>query len=119
MKNITTLLTSLLLIISTSAFAGDNADKTAKAAQKKTDAYVQVAGLNKDEQAQVYKILLDKEQKLSAAKEEHKGDKKAVKAAMKPFTASTNRQIKDIIGAEKMDKMNAHLKAKRAAAKKK
>ena len=115
MKNLSTILMTVLLFISTSVFAVDTADKTAKAAQKNTAAFVQVVNLNKNEEAKGYQILLAKEQQYSAAKKEHKGDKKAFKAATKPLNKKYNRQIKDIIGADKMKKMNEYKKAQRAA----
>ncbi|WOH39492.1 hypothetical protein RI844_09755 [Thalassotalea fonticola] len=115
MKNLSTILMTVLLFISTSVFAAETADK---AAQKQTADYVQVVNLNKDEEAKVYQVLLEKEQQYSAAKKEHKGDKQALKAATKPLNKKYNRQIKDIIGADKMKKMNEYKKAQKAANKK-
>lgn len=109
---------TVLLFISTSVFANTAEEKVAKAAKKRTDAFVQVVNLNKDEEDKVYKILLAKEHKLSATRKKHKGDKEAFKAEMKPLNRNYNRQIKDIIGGERMVKMNQYTKAQRAANKK-
>ena len=118
MSKITTLFLTALLFISTSVFATSASDKAVKVAEKKTADYVQVVKLNGNEQAQVYKILLAKEQNTLAAKTEHKGDKEAFKAATKPFTKKANRQIKDIVGKDKMQKMNQFYKTQRAENKK-
>jgi hypothetical protein len=118
MFKLSTRLIAALLFISTSVFATSASDKAVKAAEKKTADYVQVVKLNGNEQAQVYKILLAKEQNTLLARQEHKGDKEAFKAATKPFNKKSNRQIKDIIGKDKMQKMNQFYKTQKAASKK-
>lgn len=115
MSKITTLFLTALLFISTSVFAASASDKAVEVAEKKTADYVRVVKLNGNEQAQVYKILLAKEQNTLLARQEHKGDKEAYKSATKPFNKKSNRQIKDIIGKDKMKKMNDFYTAKRAA----
>jgi len=111
MSKITTLLLTALLFISTSVFAVSASDKAVNNAKKKAADFVQVVDLNANEEAQVYKILLAKEQNTLAAKKEHKDDKQAFKSATKPFNKKANRQIKDIIGKERMKKMNKYFKA--------
>jgi len=115
MSKITTLLLTALLFVSTSVFTISASENAVKVAKNKTADFVQVIELNTDEQKQVYKILLAKEQNTLAARTEHKGDKKAFKDATKPFNKKSNRQIKDIIGKDKMKKMNQFYKAQRAA----
>jgi len=117
MSKISTLLLSALLFSSASVFAFSTADKAVSNAKKKTADFVHVVQLNANEEAQVYKVLLAKEKNALAAKEEHKGDKKAFKAATKPLNKKYNRQIKDIIGKDRMKEMNEYNKEKRAAAK--
>ncbi len=115
MSKITTLLLTALLFVSTSVFAISASEKVVKIAKSKTADFVQVVELNADEEAQVYKVLLAKEQNTLAARTEHKGDKQSFKDATKPFNKKINRQIKDIIGKDKMKKMNQFYKAQRAA----
>ena len=117
MKIISTSLITALLFISTSVFAMSVSEKAVKTAKNKTADFVQVVNLNKDEEAQVYKVLLAKEQNTLAARTEHKDDKKAFRAATKPFNKKSNRQIKDIIGGKRMQQMNQYTKAQRAASK--
>lgn len=118
MSKITTLFLTALLFISTSVFATSASDKAVKVAEKKIADFVQVVKLNGNEQAQVYKILLAKEQNTLAAKTEHKGDKEAYKSATKPFNIKSNRQIKDIIGKDRMKTMNRYYKEQKVANKK-
>ncbi len=66
----------------------------------------------------IYQILLNKEKQFTILRKEHKGDKKALKAALKPVNQTTNRKIKDIIGAERMKDVSKYLTAKREANKK-
>ncbi len=77
--------------------------------------FIKAASLTKDEQVEVYQILLHKEQQYTLAKNEYKGNKVAFKSAIKPINRASNRQIKDIIGAERMKKVNDYKKAQRAA----
>lgn len=118
MSKITTLLLTVLLFISASVYALSASEKAVEAAKTKTADFVQVVELNASEEAQVYKILLAKEQNTLAARTEHKGDKQGFKAATKPFNKKSNRQIKDVIGKDKMKAMNHYYKTKRAANKK-
>ena len=60
-----------------------------------------------------YKILFAKEVNNLTVRAEYKGDKQGFKAATKPFNKKSNRQIKDIIGKEKMKKMNQYFKSKK------
>ena len=115
MAKITTLLLIALLFISTAVFAVSTSDKAVSSAKKKTADFVQVVELNAGEEAQVYKVLLAKEQNTLAAMTDYKGDKQAFKAATKPLNKNSNRQIKDIIGKDKMQTMNRYYKAQRAA----
>jgi len=115
MSKITTLLLTVLLFISTSVFAISASDKAVKKAKNKTADFVQVVELNASEEAQVYKILLAKEQNTLAARAENKGDKQGFKEATKPFNKKSNRQIKDVIGKDKMKKMNQFYKEQKAA----
>lgn len=115
MSKITTLLLTALLFVSTSTFAISATEKAENSAKSKLEPFVQVVNLNVDEQAQVYNILLAKEQNTLLARQEHKVDKEAFKAATKPFNKKSNRQIKDIIGKDKMKKMNDFYTAQRAA----
>jgi len=115
MSKITTLLLTALLFVSTSVFAISTSDKAVNNAKKKTADFVQVVELNADEEAQVYKILLAKEQNTLAARAEHKEDKQAFKAAIKPFNKKANRQVKDIIGKDRMKTMNFYYKTKKMA----
>lgn len=117
-KITTTLLLTALLFISTSVFAISTSEKAVKIAKNKTAEFVQVVELTADEEEQIYNILLAKEQNTLAAREEHKGDKQAFKAATKPFNKKANRQVKDIIGKDRMKKMNQFYAAKRSANKK-
>jgi len=118
MSKITILLLTALLFVSTSVFAFSVSDKAEGNAKKKIDDFIQVVELNTSEKALVYKILLAKEQNTLVARKEHKGDKEAFKSATKPFNRKANRQIKDIIGKDKMKKMNQFYKAQKAAKKK-
>ena len=118
MKIKTVSLMAVLLFISTTIFAISAEDKIIKAAKAKTASFVQVVNLDKDEEVQVYKILLTKEQQLSVARKKYKGDKEAFRAEMKPANRDYNRQIKDIIGGKRMKEMNEYNKAQRAANKK-
>ena len=118
MRNIATILMTVLLLISTSVLAGNIEEKEAKQAQKRTDVFVEVAKANKQEQQQIYQIMLKKEQQYTAFRKDHKDDKKALKEALKPVNQVANRQIKDIIGSERMNKVHKYHKAKREANKK-
>lgn len=118
MAKITTLLLITLLFISTNAFAVSISDKAVNNAKSKTADFVNVVQLTADEEGQIYKILLAKEQHTLVAKEEHKDDKQAFKAVTKPFNIKANRQVKDIIGKDRMKKMNLYLKEKKVANKK-
>ena len=113
MSKITTLLLITLLSISTSVFSFSMTDKAVTSAKNKTADFVQVVQLNADEQTQVYKILLAKEQNTLAARQKFKGDKKGFKAATKPLNKQYNRQIKDIIGKDRMKAMNQYFKEKK------
>jgi len=115
MKTTSTLLITVLLIITTSAFSMTNQEREIKVAKKNTTAFIKAASLTKDEQSQVYKILLDKEQQNTMIKNKYKGDKVAYRSAIKPLNRTFNRQIKDIIGAERMNQVNDYKKAKREA----
>jgi len=106
---------TILLLISTSVFAMTTQEREVKVAKKNTAAFIKAASLTKDEQVEVYQILLQKEQQYTLAKNEYKGNKVAFKSAIKPINRTTNRQIKDIIGAERMNKVNDYKKAQRAA----
>lgn len=118
MSKITTLLLTAVLFISSSFVAISATDKAVSNAKGKIADFVQVVELNADEEAQVYTALLAKEQNTLTAKVEYKGDKKGFKAVTKPFNEKINRQIKEIIGKDRMKKMNKFYKAKRAASKK-
>jgi len=115
MSKISLLLLTALFFISSSAFAISTSDKAVSNAKKKTADFVQVVDLSATEEAQVYEVLLAKEQKNLALKIDYKDNKEAYKAAMKPFNKKYNRQIKDIVGKDKMKKMNQYYKAQRSA----
>ncbi len=115
MKNLSIILLTLSFFISSSVFAGDTIDQVAKIAKRKTAEFVQVLNLSKDEEEKVYQILLYKQHHYASLKNEYKADKKAFRAAAKPINVSTNRQLKEIIGAGKMKKMNQFKRAQRSA----
>jgi len=110
MTKISTVLLTLFIIFSSSLSAMSLADKASSYAKSKTAEFVKVVHLTSDEEAQVYKILLVKEQNNLTARAEYKDDKQGFKAATKPLNKKYNRQIKDIIGKDKMKKMNQYFK---------
>ncbi len=115
MSKILTILLTLSVIFSSDTFAMSLSDKAAETAKNKTAEYVQVVKLTSDEASQVYQILLVKEQNTLEAREKYKGDKLGFKAATKPMNQKYNRQIKDLIGKDKMKTMNKYFKAKKAS----
>jgi len=114
MSKLSTVLLTVLILLSGSTFAMSLSDKASEHAKNKTADFVQIVQLNADEEAQVYKILLAKEQNTLAAREKHKDDKQAFKSATKPFNKKYNRQIKDIIGKDRMKKMNQFFKEQKS-----
>ncbi len=114
MFKIATLLLTTSLFLSTSVFAGSLADRAVDNAKSKIADFVKVIQLDSAEKERVYKILLAKEQKNLTAKKEHKDDKEAYRKAVSPFNKQYNRQIKDIIGKDKMKQMNKFYKAQKA-----
>lgn len=110
MKTLSSILLSLVLTLSfaTDAFAAS--DKSKKAAQARTDIFEKVAHLTSEESAEIYQILLDKEQQSNLIRSKFKDDKKAIKAKLKPIIKSSNRKIKDIIGSKRMSKVNAYVR---------
>jgi len=113
MSKISTVLLTALLLFSSSIFAMSLSEKASTYAKGKTTEFVQVVKLSSDEEAQVYKILLAKEQNTLAAREKYKGDKQGFKAVTKPVNKKYNRQIKDIIGKDRMKAMNKYFKEKK------
>ena len=118
MSKISSLLLTTLLMFSTSVFAISVTDKAMEIAKDKAADFVQVVELNENEASNIYKILLAKEQNTILARQEHKADRASFKAATKPLNKKYNRQIKDVIGKDRMKKMNQFYKAQRAANKK-
>jgi len=118
MKKLSTIFMSLLVLLSSSVFAITAEEREANAARQRTDIFVSVVNLNKNEQEKIYQILLSKEKQSTAVRNKHKGDKDTIRASIKPLNRTSNRQIKDIIGRERMGKMNDYFKAQRAAKKK-
>ncbi len=115
MRNILTILMMVLLLISSATFAMTSQEREAKVAKKKIANYIKAANLSKDEQEQVYQILLHNEQQYTLAKNKYKGNKVAFKSAIKPINRASNRLIKDTIGTERMNKVNEYKKSKREA----
>jgi len=115
MSKISILLLTTLLIFSNAIFAISVADKAMEIAKDKAADFVKIVELNENEASKIYKILLAKEQSNMLARQDYKGDKEGFKAATKPLNKKYNRQIKDVIGKNKMKKMNQFYKAQRAA----
>ncbi len=118
MSKISILLLTILLIFSNGIFAISVADKAVRIAKDKAADFVKIVKLNENEASTIYKILLEKEQSAVLARQDYKGDKKGFKAVVKPLNIKYNRQIKDVIGKDKMKKMNQFYKAQRATNKK-
>jgi len=81
--------------------------------KKTTDELEEVLKLSKKEKSKVYDILLEREFKVSAIKKEYKSDPETRSAEMKKINPAYNRQIKDIIGKERMATYNEYKKAQR------
>jgi len=118
MSKVATIFIISLLFISNSIFAISATDTAEINAKNKLVTFTDVSNLNVNEQAQVYKILLAKEQDVILIRKKHKGDKKSFKTANKAINKKYNRQIKDVIGKERMKKVNHFSKVKRVNNKK-
>lgn len=115
MKNITTIFTSAVLIMSMFVFTANAADKEnsyvqigklnklEQKAQKKVNAFVQAVELNDVEKGKLFELLLEEQKLFKTIKKENKGNKSAYKEAIKPLKAQTEIDIAAIIGSEKMD----------------
>ena len=79
MSKLTTIFITALLFLSSSVFAISATEKNEVNAKSKLESFVQVVNLNANEQAQVYKVLLAKEQSTMLARQDYKGDKKALR----------------------------------------
>jgi len=108
MKNIFILLFGVLLIHTTSAQS-----KVETSVRQHTEEMTQVLQLTAAEKTQVYDILLEKELKTVTLRKKYKSDPDTKKAAIKKINPLYNRQLKNVIGKERMVRYNAHKKSKR------
>lgn len=113
MKKISITFIAIFLTITFLGSAHAASDKSEKAAKTRTEIFQKVALLSADETKDVYQILLEKEKQSNQLRTKYKDDKKALKDKLKPVIKASNRKIKDLIGAKRMNKVNAYLKALR------
>lgn len=93
------LVTLLLFITSFSMNAQQNPEKMAK---KIADEVTEVLSLNQEESDAVYQIQLNRFKETVSIKKEFKDDPEARKAAMKKNGDNTSKQMKQLLGNERM-----------------
>ena len=103
----------ILLFVLTISFSSTAQSKEESFVKNTTDELESILKLSKKEKSNVYDILLEKELKVSVIKKEHKSNPETRKAEIKKINPIYNRQIKDIIGKEKMALYNDYKKSKR------
>ena len=112
MKKIFMLFVGLFLTYSVSAQS-----KVANVVKQRTEELTEVLQLTESEKTQVHSILLEKELKTAALRKEYKSDPATKKAKIKEINPIYNRQLKNVIGKERMTKYNAYKKSKRKKSK--
>jgi len=111
MKIITKLSVIGLLLGSLSpAFASEADNNVVNAAKENLAVMTGIAQLSKNEQKNVYQVLLQKETAFAEKRLQHQGDKQALSAAIKELNPQFNRQLKDIVGGESMREYHQFIK---------
>ena len=103
------LITLLLFITSFSMNAQQAVEKNA---QKIADEVTEVLSLNKEESDAVYQIQLNRFKENVNIKKEFKDDPEARKAAMKKNGDNTSKQMKQLLGNERMKLWLEHKQSK-------
>ncbi|MBK3517503.1 hypothetical protein [Carboxylicivirga marina] len=104
MKN---LLMLALLFICIAANA-QNKEPYVKVAEKNLKTWVEVCDLDDQQQKDLLVVVTKKQKELHTIKFENKDNKEQAKALGKEVTKKYSKEIKDIVGAENIQKMNAY-----------
>jgi len=105
--------TFILLFVIFISYTSFAQSKVANAVKQRTEKLTEVLQLTDAEKTQVYSILLEKETKTVALRKEYKSDPATKKAKIKQINPLYNRQLKNVIGKERMATYNAYKKSKR------
>lgn len=103
----------ILLFVSILSYSVNAQSKSEDAVKQQTDKMTEVIKLTEAEKSQVYKILLEKELKIVALRKEYKTDPETKKVEIKKLHPVYNKQMKAILGKERMSTYNAYKKGQK------
>lgn len=104
MKN---LLMLALLFICIAANA-QNKEPYVKLAEKNLKTWVEVCDLDDQQQKDLLVVVTNKQKELHTIKKENKGNQERIKSLGKEVHQKYSKEIKDIVGAENIQKMKAY-----------
>lgn len=109
MKNLLNMIIMATLLVASVA----SAMTTEQAAEKRLGDLTSAVSVTAEEKTTLAQLFLEREQKIAEIKQQNKGDRDAILAALKPINKNYNQQVKGIIGRERMKQYLSHLRANR------
>jgi protein CpxP len=108
------------LFLATISFSQTETEKVNKeklTPEQRTEKYVTVmqreTGIDETQKQKVYELRLEKMKAVKKIREDHKGDKEAIKTEAKPVVKEYNTKLKEILNSTQLEKWKAYRKGER------